>query len=664
MDSRGNLQGRSCAQKPLAALARHCAAVLCSLLLGSGAGAVTFTPIATGFNNPIGIDHHVPTNQVIMSVHWTNGFPYNFELVAADGMRTQFSTIAGLSDEVKIATIRSGPCQGGFDPGELYVGTGAAGVIARVSADGSTIQNPWVTLPGEGGLMRGSLFHDRYCAFDGDLIAVTSPFGADPGGGVWRIASNGTATKLAAIGVHLEGVTTVPDDPRYGPWAGKILTGSEVNGLIYTVDADGNVASYDLGIKMEDVDIVPDNQNFFGVDFGGGRLLGAPPAEFAGMVGDILIVQEHEDVVGAGAPLYHVRWNAETSAFEKTEIAQGQASHWEHITFSPAGIVDIPPVEPPLQRFAVIGTATASSESVRMRKEAQVRRVPGVGPYPAYPYPVGFSKAGTCGVDARILLHSRLDGSLVLDGDATLSGGFPALSIGQYFASDGGSERLQGALTQPVVGPGACVVGGTVCVYNSDCAAGDTCGGRLNLNDPANTYVDRSGGHQEFQFCAAARGDVDALAAVADSLAPTVVQGDLFTRKGDPPTTYVIDDGFEVIQIDNLRLAKGTEIVIDGEPSTVAILRVSGDFRINTEAKITLTGGITPDRILWVVQGASGTARIGARAVVNGTILVPARTRMRVNVFTEVNGALHGEQVDIRRAVVVNHVPFVFDLNP
>jgi hypothetical protein len=90
-----------------------------------------------------------------------------------------------------------------------------------VSPDGSTIQNPWVTLA-DAGLMRGGLFQDRYCVAGGDLIVVTTA------GGVWRIKSDGTKRQLASLGVHLEGVTTIPNDPaRYGPWAGKILTGAE-----------------------------------------------------------------------------------------------------------------------------------------------------------------------------------------------------------------------------------------------------------------------------------------------------------------------------------------------------------------------------------------------------------------------------------------------------
>ncbi len=322
-------------------LPRRRLAVLVLLVLSVGGWAslgpeqasgatVQMTAIATGFNQPIGIDHHDPTNKVVMSVNYPNGLPYNFELVAADGTRTQFSSIAGLTDEVKITTVRSGPCQGGFNTGELFTGTGAAGVIARISSDGTTIQNPWVTLPGEPGLMRGSLFQDRYCSFGGDLIAVTTA------GRVWQVTSSGVPTLIANIGTHLEGVTTVPNDvAKYGPWSGRILAGAEGQSRIYSIDASGNTVSFALGIQPEDIDIVPPNQNFFGVDYAGQTLWGATASEFAGMVGDFVIAQE------SGGILWHVRWDSASSSFQTDQIAD--VAQWEHVTFSSAGLPGVLP---------------------------------------------------------------------------------------------------------------------------------------------------------------------------------------------------------------------------------------------------------------------------------------------------------------------------------
>jgi hypothetical protein len=283
---------------------------------------VTLTPIATGFNNPIGIDYHEPTDQVILSVNWPTGQPNNFELVARDGTHQAFTTISGFTDEVKIATVRSGPHQGGFAVGEVFTGNGQPGQIVRISPDGSVVQNPWVTL-NDPGLLRGSLFQDRYGVFGGDLIVITNT------GGVWRVDSAGAATRLANLDVHLEGVTTVPDDPgRYGPWAARIVVGAEQQGNIHTVDAQGNVDTFSLGISPEDIDIIPTGENFVGVDFGGKQLQGAPESEFTGMTGDFLIAQE-------GGPLWHVRWDPASGSFQTEQVAR--VEQWEHITFAPVG---------------------------------------------------------------------------------------------------------------------------------------------------------------------------------------------------------------------------------------------------------------------------------------------------------------------------------------
>jgi Mg-chelatase subunit ChlD len=307
---------------------------------------VTLVAISTDFNNPIGIDHYEPDNVVVMSVNYPDGRPRNFELVAANGRRTRFSTIAGLTDEVKIAAVRKSDCQGGFTPGELFTGSGQPGVIVRISHDGRTVRDPWIRLPDEAGLLRGSLFQDRYCVLGGDLVVVTTI------GSVWRVDSAGHATRLANVGTHLEGLTTVPNDPaRYGPWAGKILAGAEGQGLVYAFAADGSFATWSLGIQPEDMDIVPEHTNFFGVDFAAKRLVGAGEAEWTDKVGDVVIAQE-------SGPLWDVRWHADSQAFVVTNLAQ--VGQWEHVTFSSAGIVEIPRLTPvvPTEPAATVPVAT------------------------------------------------------------------------------------------------------------------------------------------------------------------------------------------------------------------------------------------------------------------------------------------------------------------
>ena len=306
------------------------------------AWGVELKAVSTPFDDIIGIDHHQPSNKLVLSVNHPSGQPGNFELIEPDGAHLSYSNIAGFTGQLKIAAARDdgqGASLGGFKPGELFTGTGVPGVIARIAANGSTVQNPWVTLPGETGQLDGGLYLDRTGSFGGDLVAVTTQ------GGVWRINSAGTPTLLASLGARLEGVTTVPNDAdRYGPWAGKILAGAPEQGTIYAVDQQGGSTAYGLGINPEEIRVIPAHENFYGVDAGSRKLWGAPAAAFSGMIGDVLVAQ------GSPGVLARVRWNG--AQFEVSEIAQ--ATEWKQFTFSPAGVAEIPAVKQAYDKIAIV----------------------------------------------------------------------------------------------------------------------------------------------------------------------------------------------------------------------------------------------------------------------------------------------------------------------
>ncbi len=299
--------------------------------------AIELVPISTAFNEPVGIDYHPPSDSVIISVYYPEGTPHNFERILNDGTHVQFSDFSGLSDEVKIATSRSGN-PGGFPPGLLFVGNGADGQIVRISADGSEIQDPWVDLPGAGnGLMRGSLYVDPTGAWGGDLVVCTT------GGEVWRINVDGEPSLIADVDVHLEGLLIVPPSvERYGPLAGKAIAGAEAEGLLWAFGTDGSVASYDLGVNIEDIDLIMPGENFFGVNYGGGQLMGTPSHYFNSIVGDILLTQE--GIAEGATGLYRLRWTGDTLLAEMFSLVEGSAypAQWEHVTFAGAGIREVP----------------------------------------------------------------------------------------------------------------------------------------------------------------------------------------------------------------------------------------------------------------------------------------------------------------------------------
>jgi len=297
---------------------------------------LTLVAITTEFNSPVGIDFHEPTETVIMSVNYSGGYPYNFERVEADGTHVQFSSFANLTNEVKIATARSDN-PGGIPAGEFFVGNGTDGQIARISADGTSIDNPWVDLPGDGnGLMRGSLYVDRTGVFGGDLIASTTD------GEVWRIDAAGNPTMIADVpGTHLEGMISVPDAPaRYGPLAGKIIAGAENEGRLYAFGVDGSYTYFEFGVNVEDIDIIMPFENFFGVNYGGSTLLGVPGSQFAAIVGDIVLAQESP----SGSSLWRLHWTGTELVAEQFPLSGESAivHQWEHVTFAGAGIVEVP----------------------------------------------------------------------------------------------------------------------------------------------------------------------------------------------------------------------------------------------------------------------------------------------------------------------------------
>jgi len=307
-------------------------------------GPIHLNPVDTPWTGMIAPQYDPTSGDLIVSVNYlANGTPNVFNLVRPDGTQVPFSTAAGYSDEVELVSVRANN-PGGFPTGDVFSGNGQPGQIVRISPGGD-VSSPWVTLPGEYGLLRGALYVDRTGTWGGDLIVVTTT------GNVWTVTSAGVPAKIASVGQPgtnsaptLEGVVTVPDDPAtYGPLAGDIVASSETDGGVYAIDAQGNSTYYSLGLSnLEAIELVPADENFFGVDYGNHRLMAAPAADFAGMAGQFLVDQESStDTSG----LWRIYWDGST--LQKAEVTLTSDSttpgSWEHFAFAPAGIGPILP---------------------------------------------------------------------------------------------------------------------------------------------------------------------------------------------------------------------------------------------------------------------------------------------------------------------------------
>ena len=311
-----------------------------------------FIPVVLNLTGPIGIDYHAPSNSLIVSYNYSSGTPLNFaqiytnlvvsnSVVITNTIVTNWSRVQGVTEEVKLATVKTNAS--GFTNGDLYFGSNTG--IGWLAADGTRSNLNWCVLTNtvvtNTMLLRGSVYVDQTGVFSNQVIAVTSvtPDGSpeDPKKGVWRVDAQAHPTLVAQIPTtHLEGVVTLPNDvTRWGPWAGKIITGDEIAHAIYAVATNGVFTTNYLGIDPEDFDIIPPNQNLYACDYENNRIVKLPASYLTNYVGDLLITQ-------AGEPfnprLFVVHWDTTITNFVTRVIPYN--SHFEHVSFAP---IDLPP---------------------------------------------------------------------------------------------------------------------------------------------------------------------------------------------------------------------------------------------------------------------------------------------------------------------------------
>jgi hypothetical protein len=236
---------------------------------------------------------------------------------------------------------------GGSTLGDMFYGNGAPGGIGWMSRDSSAWKTNWISLPGETIGIRGALYVDQGGAFGGDLIAVAGDASLRQGGGVWRINSRTNATLLANLGIELEGVITLPTDARYGPLAGKIVTGSETAtdaGLI-TIDTNGIVTHWDLGVNIstECFRIIPTNQDLYlctQATTAPDQVVKLSHTLLTNFWGDLLIVQEGQQSSPINPAVFIIRWDPTSSVFLLWRIRYTQV--FEDATFAPISLPSSP----------------------------------------------------------------------------------------------------------------------------------------------------------------------------------------------------------------------------------------------------------------------------------------------------------------------------------
>ena len=284
-------------------------------------------PVDMDFNGVIGVAYSPVLDKIIASVNYPTGSTMNLATIDGHGKYAQFSALANATDELNICCVRKD--LGGWQAGTVFCGNGQSGIIVKISPDGTSVQNPWITLPSIG-LLRGSLAMDETGIYGYSLVAAMTT------GEVYLIKPDGSFTNLASLGVHLEGMVVLPKDDQYGPWSGKILIGAEEQTRFWTVDEDGNTQSWDLGIRPESIQVVEEGQNLYAVSYMESIIYGAGPDVFSECVGDLLITQESPGL------MYLLKWDG--TRFVTKLIAE--KDHFEQVIFTTAGVANFNPSIP------------------------------------------------------------------------------------------------------------------------------------------------------------------------------------------------------------------------------------------------------------------------------------------------------------------------------
>lgn len=305
-----------------------------------------------------------------------------------------------------------------------------------------------------------------------------------------------------------------------------------------------------------------------------------------------------------------------------------------------------------LQRFAVVGTSTTGQRSLRIGRSVQV--------LPSDPNAAELSpipRAGACGVDLKAGLDILVTGDLALDGRALFVGEGPPTRIMREFASNiPVASGVTINRTAPLVGPKAlCTDGVTMC--SAGCPTPHVCEGQLPIDSPLNPFVNDEGTATTFGRCLDTLDGVPATEEMVGLLTQTRSFAKIFLRPG-AQETIALGGGQQVVDIDALYLRRGATLTITGAADTVAVIRIASALRVGAQAKIVLGGNLSADRVLWMMTGARSAVRLNSESQFAGTLIAPKRRKIVVGAQVQVQGALIGKRVRIRRETHVIHRPF------
>lgn len=273
----------------------------------------TISVVATNIQGMTDLGYYSPSNCLIVSLGWSGGDPYNFGLVLTNGSLSNWSSLHGMQWEVNIATVKVST--NGFTAGYMFFLWEEYGGVGWVAANGTNTDVSWQSVPVAFGSGLGDLYFDQTGLWGNCLLVIGGPLYGTNVSALWRIEANGTQS---AIVTNLptafpEGLLTLPNDvTKYGPWAGKLITSDEMSETIYSIDTNGVVQPWYIGVTGQKFLLIPEGQNLYCMDgsAGDGWVIKVSKDLFKGHEGDILAFQCPEQQWATfPAGVFIIHWN-------------------------------------------------------------------------------------------------------------------------------------------------------------------------------------------------------------------------------------------------------------------------------------------------------------------------------------------------------------------
>ena len=209
----------------------------------------------------------------------------------------------------------------------------------------------------------------------------------------------------------------------------------------------------------------------------------------------------------------------------------------------------------------------------------------------------------------------------------------------------------------------------TVGNYTKMSGALITGGGTISLGSGATAgSQDTSGGNAELATYAGAGPDSNSYAAnLASETVNQVLAPINIAASHSQTITTALAGGLYVFQTPSIKMGGSSTLTIDGVSTDFVVINVVGDINgpgvLNLAAgfKITLTGGLTADHVVFNVESSSATPAFlgGTSSVFNGTLVAAARAGT-IGSGATINGQLiFGGAVAAGPNVTLTYVPVV-----